>query len=239
MPRTRITGTSKRYVAMDYGNKLQHGLLMAHAVILRNVFRLAQVASKVPVNTANIILDTFRMSPEHLPIKSILNFTDKDSERIVFVFNPLARTRETVLHLISETPNLVITNANGDRITYQISPVVNDQEAVGNLVNKLRVTFYIKLGPLGLMSLNIKTLGPRTRRVKIAERLSTSLYSTAESNFPGFVVRNFTMDEPIILANKYLTAVFSPDSGMLKSIKTFYGKSHKVEMEFKKYNVCP
>lgn len=159
-------------VALDYGNKLQDGLLMAHAVILKNMYRLSKISSHLPVTEANIILENYRPSAISLPVKSVLRFTDTDTERRVFIFNPLLRTRDTMIHLFADTPNLLILDTDGKRISYQVTPALDDMHAVGHFLDVLRISFFIRLAPLALKAITVQSLGPRSKRVRVAERLS-------------------------------------------------------------------
>ncbi|OQV21444.1 Alpha-mannosidase 2x [Hypsibius exemplaris] len=227
-----ITGTSKQMVALDYGDKLQNGLLMAHAVILKNVQRQAD-AERV-----DIILESYRPTPGSLPAKSPLFFKPGNMERIVFLFNPLARSRTTVIHLLSETQNLRITDADGREIAYQVSPALNDVDTQGSYLDVLRITFFLQLDPLALKAISIKSLGERTKKIKIKTRSTTTIRSTDRAGdkvkIQGFSVKELDPAELVTLTNAYMAATFRPEDGMLQALRTRKGK-RKVAMELKRY----
>lgn len=238
-----ITGTSKRAVALDYGNKLQHGLMMAHAVILKNILRLAKHATKSLVKEANIILENYRPSSQSLPVKSPLFFTEGDKERVVYIFNPLARSRTHLVQLLTETPNLVVSDANGRKYAYQIGPALNDANTVGTFLEFLLVSFYVDLEPLALKTISIRSLGPRTQKIKTSQRFTTYMASNNANDIGtsrrGFAVRTLPEEKKITLKNSYMKASFRADNGRLETVQNLVeGSKHKLEMELKRYETA-
>ena len=216
---------------------------MAHAVILNNLFRLAKHATKMSqVKEANIILQSYRPSSQSLPVKSPLFFSEKDKERIVYIFNPVARPRTYLIQLLSETPNLIIADASGRKYRYQVSPALNDANTAGMFLDFLLISFYVKLEPLALKTISIRSLGTRAQKMKIPQRSSTYIASNdvkdGSANMQGFTVKNLPEDKKIYLTNSFIKAVFRADNGKLEAIETLNSQSktkHKFEMELKRY----
>ncbi|XP_055341895.1 alpha-mannosidase 2-like [Paramacrobiotus metropolitanus] len=232
-----ITGTSKRYVAMDYGEKLQNGLLMAHAVILKNVFRLAQVASRTPVHAANIILENYRQSAVSLPVKSPIRFGATDKERRIFIFNSLSRSRKVTIHLFVETQNVQLTDSNGKTIPYQVSPALNDLDTSGDFFDIVRISFSLTLDPLALKAITIRSLGKRSEKVRIAERSGSVIRSThpLKGKIPGFTIKSMGTDNLINVVTPHFSAHFSPETGLLEAVTLKDGRQRTVTQEFKRY----
>ena len=110
---------------------------------------------------------------------------------------------------------------------------------VGVYLDVLRITFFIRLEALALKAISIKSLGERSKKMKIPSRFSTTVRSSRrlddKETIQGFPVKDLGTVDSVTLSNALMSATFRADNGMLRSIKTRNGQSKAVLLELKRY----
>ncbi|XP_066258690.1 alpha-mannosidase 2 [Euwallacea similis] len=216
-----ITGTSKSFVMKDYGIKLFESL--------RDTVKVQQLAlqsllfPKVHITKGqNLVLsDVERESYDKLPNKSNIQI-GLNQKRKVVIFNSLAYPQEHVVSFTVNTTNIVVTDAVGNELGFQINPIL--EPSLGKYwiqPSAFELVFIAKLDALSVTSFYL--VYSEGRRENLATLYCKNCLKKSEILFDGskleapFEVKDIPPSD-IQLENHKMKLLFSGTTGFMKSV---------------------
>lgn len=216
-----ITGTSKAFVMRDYALKLIEG-------IQDSVFLQTYVIQNLLFENHHSDLPPYRIvvpesDSESYDTTSPKIVTTVTRRRKVVVFNSHAHHRQEVVKMQVNTPNLVITDYQGNTIVHQINPVWNISSNRGSvydsrrpieiLKNRFELLFIADLPPL---SVNVFTISANHGESDVAS-MAVVYCQHCQQNQDVFQTKNIQLGD-IQLENRKIRALFDGKTGFLKTI---------------------
>ncbi|CAG9768680.1 unnamed protein product [Ceutorhynchus assimilis] len=216
-----ITGTSKSFVMKDYGIKLFESL--RDTVNVQQLSLQALLFPKVHISKGqNLVLsDIERESYEKLPNKSNIQIGPNQKRKIV-LFNSLAYPQEHVVTLTVNTTNLMVTDAKGNEIEFQVNPIL--EFSLGKYwiqPGEFELVFITKLDALSASSFylvhsqNSKS-SLATLYCKNCMKKSAILSDGSKLEAP-FIIKDIPPSD-IQLENHKMKILFSGTTGFMKSV---------------------
>lgn len=216
-----ITGTSKSFVMKDYGIKLFESL--RDTVNVQQLALQSLLFPKVHVTKGqNLVLsDVERESYEKLPYKSTIQIGPNQKKKVV-LFNSLAQPQEYQISLIINTTNVIVTDATGGEVEFQINPVL--EFSLGKFwiePNLFELTFVVKLDEFSVTSYVLAYAKDRkpnlaTLYCKNCLKKSEILSNGSKLEAP-FEIKDIPSSD-IQLENHKMKVLFSGTTGFMKSV---------------------
>ena len=225
-----ITGTSKSYVTTDNERRL---------------FSAIQSSQTVQANAAEFLMSNGLSTNSQLytPSKPYnLRSVNKKSELFevskaliaLNIFNSLAQSRTTLVHLTIDRDMVAVLNKDKKIMPSQINPVWLSDSVIAT--KEYELVFYITLPALGMETVYIRSALPGEEKHCVAA--GVFMYNAASTDPPSNM--RFSAMPPgssyIIIENNSYRARFSPLNGYLQSVTT---KDRiittKIDMEYLMY----
>ncbi|KAH9495040.1 Alpha-mannosidase 2 [Bulinus truncatus] len=211
-----ITGTSKEFVVEDYEQYLLRAYNSSQEVIKLTIQALL---SKGKVETPVVFKpETVRTAYNTLPQKQVI--TVHDYGTTVVFFNPLARTRQQIVHLLVNSQHMDVLSYSHETIPSQISPMWNREEDAVVLDNVFELTFLVDIPPL---SIQPYVLYKKNRQTVSSYTSTITVVNTPQLAVSGSL--NFKQKrpepqrtKPIIVDNKVIQLTFDPKTGSLSKV---------------------
>ncbi|KAI1714924.1 alpha mannosidase middle domain-containing protein [Ditylenchus destructor] len=201
-----VTGTAKRHVVVDYGDKMLTAIKKCKSIIAKAAEYLMNFP---PSREEKLKVDEFHYV-DHLPDKIVT----EDGSSIV-VFNSLAHPREevTCIHVNSWKSRISRAGSEDPDVPQQIGPVfhVTPGGSLSIYKDKFELCYMATLPALGFTRYNIFEAEETAHRVKIH-------VSDSSLTSPFFEVVEMDTDAEVSIKNHHLKATFDPKSGYLKSV---------------------
>ncbi|XP_053557510.1 alpha-mannosidase 2 [Bombina bombina] len=231
-----ITGTSKDWVAVDYGTRLFHSVMNLKRVIIDSAHVLVLKDKETYVYNPSkpfFSMDDVQQTQDALPQKTIIKITS--NPKFLVIYNPTEQERFSVVSVYVSSPKVKILNAAGKSIKGQISAVWDKAATVSQ--NSYQVSFLAHLPALGLAVYQLMEAvssdvvkADYTHFVRGQSNIKVISDGTFKINERNNVADDLTIE------NAYLKLWFSERSGLLEKIQTKEnGKTHNVKVEFTWY----
>ncbi|XP_030828372.1 alpha-mannosidase 2x isoform X2 [Strongylocentrotus purpuratus] len=233
-----ITGTAKDHVVVDYGNRMLNAINEMRKVMMTSIHYLLSPDKKSYHPQASYFdVDEERQSHDAMPTKKVLKLSSEAHSVVVF-YNSLAQHRKELVRLHVSSPNVVVTDSDGNAIESQAN--ILWETAEHSFSGTYELVFVVEIGPLTVSKYLIRDMGSSFSQ---HHHLSTTeLYHGSkeeDGNNGPFKVRTTTDDlEEIKLENSHMDVLFDGKKGMLKSILTKTDNHNirtNVEIEFVTY----
>ncbi|XP_028402374.1 alpha-mannosidase 2-like [Dendronephthya gigantea] len=232
-----ITGTAKDHVVVDYGFRLLRSLQDTARIIEDSSYFLLHKSRKdYKPNDESLTMvqyDEERKGQDGFPTKRILA-VKSSKPRKVTLYNSLEGYRVQVVSILVSTLKIKVTNATGHTISFQVSPVFdNDFKPVPN---SYRVHFVANIPPLGLATYTIEETS------SVNSLSSVYLYHhVGDVNLDKeFTVERKDWDSgDIVLENDALHVTFDSSHGTMVKLTTVEdGKTLDLLMAFMTYGTA-
>ncbi|KAM4809146.1 alpha-mannosidase 2 [Rhinophrynus dorsalis] len=230
-----ITGTSKDWVAVDYGTRLFHSLLnlkkviidAAHVLVLKD-----KETYRYNPSTPFFSMDDVQPAQDALPQRTVLKITEHP--RPLTVYNPTDQERFSVISIYVSSARVKVLNSQGRPIKTQISAVWGEDSAVSG--DSFQVSFLAHLPALGLAVYQLVE-AENPEAVKTEYTIFVSEKSNKIISDGNFKINEINRAEnDITIENSYLNLWFSGSTGLLKKMKRKEdGKMHQVKVDFTWY----
>ncbi|XP_063231157.1 alpha-mannosidase 2 [Bacillus rossius redtenbacheri] len=213
-----VTGTARDNVVEDYARKMMEAIRGCQHIIQQSAYALlTQSKGTLDPEFTYFDVDDVRKHHNSLPEKTVLAFNDDVTERRVVVYNSLTWKRKELVTVRVSTPYVKITDAEGNTVPSQTSPVFlrSGQPADSHY----DVSFVGEVPALGLASYTVHSL--------------MSNEPSSGSVFARLTLLNYDRDVPVIegfqridvhpdgkefsVSSELLSATFSAQ-GMLKAV---------------------
>ncbi|XP_060959016.1 alpha-mannosidase 2 [Cannabis sativa] len=219
-----VTGTAKDHVVTDYGTRMHMSLqdlqiFMSKAieVLLKirheksdhnpSIFEPAQVRSKYDVQ----------------PVHKTIIAHEGTYQSVVF-FNPSEQTREEVVMIVVNKPDVAVLDSNWTCIESQISPELqHDKSKI--FTGKHRVYWKASIPALGLQTYYIAKGLVRCEKAKPAKLKFIS--NSGSFSCPASYACSKAKDDTVQIHNRHQTLTFDAKTGLLQKV-TYTNGSHNV-----------
>lgn len=153
-----ITGTSKSFVMRDYASKLFESIhntvnIQQNALQSLMFVENANLEADHSFLLSDVERDSYEKPPRKIPI-----VVKKEQSRQIVLFNSLAQPQEHLVQLRVTSADVVVFDAHGNPVTYQINPVFNISESNTKMIilaNEFELAFIAKLPALSVVTYNI------------------------------------------------------------------------------------
>ncbi|XP_075458062.1 alpha-mannosidase 2 isoform X2 [Ascaphus truei] len=231
-----ITGTSKDWVAVDYGTRLFHSLMSLKRVIIDAAHILVlKDKERYTYNPSSPFFSMDDVQPSHdaLPQKTVLKMNLHP--RYLAIYNPTEQERFSVVSVFASSPKIKVLNAAGKLVRAQISAVWDGAAVVSHI--SYQVSFVAHLPALGLAVYQLVE-AESSETVKA----DYSIYVRGRSDVKVISDGIFKINEmnsivdALTIENSYLKLWFSEQSGLMEKMKTKEnGNTHHTKVEFAWY----
>lgn len=230
-----ITGTSKAYVVEDYEEKLLQSYNNAiHILGSAAQFLLTKGKLDNDILEPELTRSSFKESSMHKKISP-----SKEGTRLI-LYNPTGHFRTEFIEVIVDSVELQIKDSKRRDIPFQINPVFVSSTEVDR--SSFEIVFLIEISAFGMETYTFRTINrsPNSFWSKITIYNSDELIVAPELKFDQERPRHRgSLNEPILVENSQIAAVFSPSNGLLNKwidkLSNNKTKETKVVLEFKQY----
>ncbi|KAL8143291.1 hypothetical protein V2J09_016323 [Rumex salicifolius] len=163
-----VTGTAKDHVVRDYGTRMHTSLQDLQIFMSKAVEGLLGIrVEKLEQSPAQFEPEQVRSKYDAQPVhKGII--TEEKKARSVVVYNPLEQTRDEIVMVIVDTPDVAVLDSNWTCIESQLSPEV--QHSKGKLfTGRHRLYWRASIPPMGLKTYYIASKFMGCERAKPAK----------------------------------------------------------------------
>lgn len=228
-----ITGTSRKFVMQNYGQKLHSGINNAMTVT-SHLTQLLLMKKLYEGNTwtSQVYPDMYR-TLWYNPSKKISVLTTNKGRKVIF-FNSLTIQRTETVRVKVRTSQITVMDSNGNWIPSQINPAWKDGFSMSNSVFEL--IFVITMKPLSFSTYTLIKSSETITKEPTKAVISLFLKDDSATSMKNPI---FTFEKPkgneIKLESSKMRATFS-STGVLKQIyMKDSGTTKSVGIDFKAY----
>lgn len=231
-----VTGTARDPVVVDYGTRLFNAILNLRQVLLSSAHWLVLLdKSQYHKDQSNSFLqmDEVLSAQDALPQKTKLTLSDEP--RSLIVFNPTEQLRSSVVHLVVDSPDARVADADSGRpIAAQISAVWVEPSRVSG--EAFQLSFVAELPPLSLTVYHvIKAPADSTPRARYVVHRHGNAPTVHSEHFQVSQLTGPEVDGLLSLSNKHVQIWSSPETGLLQKLRLQSGLVRKVQVQFQWY----
>lgn len=231
-----ITGTSKEWVATDYGTRLFHSIINLKKVIVDSAhFLILKDKDTYTVDPSIPFLQMDDVQPvqDALPRKTVLQLSGYI--RNLVIYNPTEQERFSVVSVYVNSPRAKVLSSIGHPVEAQISAVWEDVTRTSS--DTFQVSFVARVPPLGISVYQLVGISGSS-----SSHAEYNLYMDEKSNKKDITDGIFKINalqsvtRGVIIQNPHMKVWFSEKSGLMEKIKTKEdGKEHEMKVEFMWY----
>ncbi|KAK7381345.1 hypothetical protein VNO78_33973 [Psophocarpus tetragonolobus] len=210
-----VTGTAKDHVVMDYGLRMHTSLLDLHIFMSKAVEALLGIRYDKLNNSPSqfepaIVRSKYNAQPLHKVID-----VHEGSYQSVVIFNPLEQTREEVVMVVVDSPDVTVVDSNWSCIQSQILPELEYHNSK-IFIGKHRLYWKASIPAMGLETYYISNgfdgcEKARPAKLKIFSKSSSFACPTAYSCV--------TMEADVAeIENQHQKLTFDVKSGLLQKV---------------------
>jgi alpha-mannosidase II len=224
-----ITGTAKDHVVVDYGNRMLSAINLAQQVMLQSAqFVLADNKHKVASKGIFLDLDEEIPSFDSRPVKKAIALSSTKPKQI-FLYNSLEYHRIQTICVVVTTRHVKVSDSSSNPVASQVNPVWVDR--VSASTDKFELCFVAQVPAISIAQYNLMEDNSNTTQPTLSK---VTTYGTLEAKLDGFSNEHNELSE-ISITNDVMSATFSAEQGLLKSVTKLDGVSMMLNMGFVLY----
>lgn len=116
-----VTGTAKDHVVLDYGTRMHTSLQDLQIFMSKAIEVLLGIRERYDQNLSQFEPEQVRSKYDAQPVHKVINVHEGTSQSVV-IFNPLEQTREEIVMVIVNRPDITVLDSNWTCVQSQISP---------------------------------------------------------------------------------------------------------------------
>ncbi|GAB2288779.1 Alpha-mannosidase 2x [Dionaea muscipula] len=231
-----VTGTAKDHVVEDYGNRMHTSLQDLQFFMSKAIVVLLGVrAEKSEHSPSQFEPEQVRSKFDAQPVHKRIILAHEGTARAVVIFNPLGQTRNEVVMVVVDRPDVTVLDSNWTCIESQVSPEL--VHAKGNLfTGRHRLHFSVSIPAMGLQTYYIanRFAGCKT----VAEPANLKIFSESDSfSCPtSYTCSKEEETEVVEIENHHQMLTFEVKSGLLLNVTRKDGSRHVVGEEIGMYS---
>ena len=227
-----VTGTAKTHVVKDYGTRMHTSLTDLQLFMSKAIEVLLGIRfEKSEQGPSQFDPEQVRAKYDAQPVrKGVL--VQEGSATSVVIFNPLEQTRNEVVMVVVDRPDVTILDTNWTCIESQVSPEM--QHKRGQIfTGRHRVHWKASVPPMGLEMYYI-VHGGHCEKAKLADlKLSANSDSTP---CPAPYACSKMEGDVAVIQNRHQSLVFDVKLGLLLKVTNQGGSSRNISEEISIYN---
>lgn len=228
-----VTGTAKDHVVQDYGSRMHTSLQDLQFFMSKGIEVLLGIRhEKSDQNPSQFEPEQVRSKYDAQPVHKVINAREGTYHSVVF-FNPLEQTREEVVMVIVNRPDVTVLDSNWTCVPSQISPELQyDKSKI--FTGRHRVHWKVSVPALGLQTYYIANGFVGCEKAKPA-KLKFFSKSTSLSCPTPYACSKAEGDVAEI-QNRHQTLNFDVRNGCLQKISFKNGSQNVVGEEISMYS---
>ncbi|KAI4347652.1 hypothetical protein L6164_008444 [Bauhinia variegata] len=228
-----VTGTAKDHVVIDYGSRMHTSLLDLQIFMSKGIEALLGIRyDKLDHSPSQFEPELVRSKYDARPVHKVIHVQEGRTYQSVVFFNPLEQTREEVVMVVVDSPDVMVLDSNWTCVESQLSPELqHDKSKI--FTGRHRLHWKVSVPAMGLETYFIgKALGcekARPAKLKFSSKSSSAPCPTAYS------CSKIETDVAEI-ENRHQKLTFDVRHGLLQSISFKNGPQNVVNEEISMYH---
>ncbi|XP_015879233.3 alpha-mannosidase 2 [Ziziphus jujuba] len=228
-----VTGTAKDHVVLDYGTRMHTSLQDLQFFMAKAIEVLLGIRhEKSDSNPSQYEAEQVRSKYDAQPIHKAINAREGTQQSVVF-FNPLEQTREEVVMVIVNRPDISVLDSNWTCVQSQISPEFqHDKSKI--FTGRSRVYWKASVPAMGLQTYYIVNgfSGCEKAKPAVVKFFSASGSLACPPPYACSKVENNVIE----IQNRHQTLTFDVRHGLLQKVTYENGSSYVVGEEIAMYS---
>ncbi|KAK6928248.1 Glycoside hydrolase family 38, N-terminal domain [Dillenia turbinata] len=227
-----VTGTAKDHVVEDYGSRMHTSLQDLQFFMSKGIELLLGIRhEKSELSPSQFEPEQVRSKYNVQPVHRIISLPEGNSRSVVF-FNPLEQTREEVVMVVVERPDVTVLNSNLTCIPSQVSPEFqHDKRKI--FTGRHRVHWKASIPAMGLQTYYIANGFSECEKAKPAKLQFSAKSDMLSCPSPYSCSKKGGMAE---IKNRHQSLIFDVNLGLLQKISHKDGSQDVVGEEIAMYS---
>ncbi|KAF7819644.1 alpha-mannosidase 2-like [Senna tora] len=146
-----VTGTAKDHVVKDYGIRMHTSLQDLQIFMSKAIEALLGIRyEKLDQSVSRFEPELVRSKYDAQPMHRLVNIREGTYQTVIF-FNPLEQTREEVVMIVVDSPDITVVDSNWTCVESQISPELKHHRTE-IFTERHRVHWEVSVPPMGLQT---------------------------------------------------------------------------------------
>ncbi|GAB4827460.1 Alpha-mannosidase 2x [Ancistrocladus abbreviatus] len=228
-----VTGTAKDHVVQDYGTRMHTSLVDLHVFMSKAIEMLLGVRTeKSEQSPSQFEPEQVRSKYDAQPVHKVITVVEGNSRSVV-IFNPLEQTRDEVVMVIVDRPDVTVLDSNWTCIKSQVSPEL--KHGKGEIfTGRHRLHWIASIPAMGLQTYYIANGYVGCERAELAK---LNLYASSDHlSCPKPYTCTKVEGEVAEIQNRHQTLTFDVKLGLLLNVSNTDGSQHIVGEEIGIYS---
>ncbi|XP_022739187.1 alpha-mannosidase 2-like [Durio zibethinus] len=228
-----VTGTAKDHVVLDYGNRMHTSLQDLQIFMSKAIEVLLGIRQEKSDQTpAQFDPEQLRSKYDALPVHRAISAPKGTAQSVVF-FNPLEQTREEVVMVVVNRPDITVLDSNWTCVQSQVSPELqHDKSKV--FTGRHRVHWKASVPAMGLQAYYIANGFVGCEKAKPAKLKFFSKLSSIQCLAPYACSK--VEGDVVEIVNRHQTLTFDVKHGLLHRVTHKNGSQNVVAEELGLYS---
>ncbi|CAI9109572.1 OLC1v1009416C1 [Oldenlandia corymbosa var. corymbosa] len=227
-----VTGTAKDHVVQDYGTRMHMALQDLQIFMSKAIEVLLGIRhEKVDQFPAQFEPAQVRSKYDAQPIHKVITAQEKTVQTVV-IFNPLERTRDEIVMVVVQRPDVTVLDSNWTCEKSQISPDL-DQNRSTLFSGRHRLYWKASVPAMGLQTYYIANGFVGCEKAKPA---TIRISSSDQLPCPAPYACSKVEGDSIEISNQHKKLTFGVDHGLLQKITHQDGSQNVVNEEISMYS---
>ncbi|KAL5582461.1 hypothetical protein UlMin_014903 [Ulmus minor] len=228
-----VTGTAKDHVVMDYGTRMHTSLMDLQIFMSKAIEILLKIRhEKSDQSPSQFEPAQVRSKYDAQPLHKAIAAREGTQQSVIF-FNPTEQTREEVVMVIVNRPDVTVLDSNWTCVQSQLSPELqHDKSKI--FTGRHRVFWKASIPALGLQTYYIANGFAGCEKAKPAKL--KVLPKSGSLHCPAPYSCSKAADDVIEIKNRHQTLAFDVKTGLLQKIISKSGSNNVVGEEIAMYS---
>ncbi|CAO2825488.1 unnamed protein product [Amaranthus hypochondriacus] len=228
-----VTGTAKNHVVRDYGTRMHTSLQDLQIFMSKAIEALLGIRfEKNEQNPSQFEPELVRSKYDAQPIhKGIV--VQEGSAISVVIFNPLAQTRNEVVMVTVDRPDVSVLDSNWTCVTSQVSPEMQHQKD-RVFTGRHRVHWKASIPAMGLHMYYLVHGAGHCEKAKLSDLKISS--NSDELSCPSPYSCSKIEGDEVVIQNRHRTLTFNANTGLLNKVANRDGSLTSVGEEISMYS---
>ncbi|KAF5958872.1 hypothetical protein HYC85_006097 [Camellia sinensis] len=229
-----VTGTAKDHVVEDYGTRMHTSLQDLQVFMSKAIEVLLGIRhEKSDQNTAQFEPAQVRSKYDVQPVHRSISANEGTAQSVV-LFNPLEQTRDEIVMVIVDRPDVTVLNSNWTCVKSQVSPELqHDKSKI--FTGRHRVHWQASVPPLGLHVYYIANGFVGCGKAKPA-RLRISTKDNHLACPTPYSCSKLESADTVVIRNRHQILTFDANLGLLQKVSREGGYKNVVGEEIGMYS---
>lgn len=228
-----VTGTAKDHVVQDYGTRMHTSLQDLQIFMSKAIEVLIGIRHERSDQTPALLEPAqVRSKYDVQPVHKVINAQDGTAHSVV-LFNPSEQTRDEVVMVVADRPDVTVLDSNWTCVKSQVSPELqHDKNKI--FTGRHRVYWKASIPPLGLQVYYIANGFVGCEKAKPAK---LKIFTKAKKlHCPSPYVCSKLGSETAVIRNKRQTLTFDANLGTLQKVNRDDGSQNIIGEEIGLYS---